>query len=117
MGVYHVPVGREEKREWWDPMMSPKVTWTLLSVPLAMVDVGDSCALWTRRVREIEFWISGVGEGSEYESFEDRNPECETLTKSPEVLKSSKMEEPQWILTVGCWVNVDRRSTRFTRIR
>jgi hypothetical protein len=94
-------------------MTSPKVTWTLLSVPLATVDVGDSCALWTRRVREIEFQISGVGEGSEYESFEDRNPK----TQSPEVPKSSKMEEPQWILTIGCWVNVDHRSTRFTQIR
>jgi hypothetical protein len=31
------------------------VTWTLLSVPLATVDVGDSCALWTWRVKEIEF--------------------------------------------------------------
>jgi hypothetical protein len=26
MGVYHVPVSQEDKREWWDPMTSLKVT-------------------------------------------------------------------------------------------
>jgi hypothetical protein len=40
-----VPVGREEKREWWDPMTSLKVTWTLLNVPHATVVKGDSCAV------------------------------------------------------------------------
>jgi hypothetical protein len=39
MGVYHVSVGRKEKREWWDSMTSLKVTWALLRVPLATVDV------------------------------------------------------------------------------
>jgi hypothetical protein len=106
MGVYHMPVGREEKREWWDPMKSPKVMWTLLSVPLATVDVGDSCSLWTRRVREIEFQISGVGEGSEYESFEDQNPK----SRSPKIFEDGRTSTD---LTIGCWVNVDRRSTKF----
>jgi hypothetical protein len=33
MGVYHVSMSREDKKEWWDLMMSPKVMWTLLNVP------------------------------------------------------------------------------------
>ena len=44
MGVQHMLVSREDKREWWDPMTSPKVTWTLLNIPLA-TGVGDSCAM------------------------------------------------------------------------
>jgi hypothetical protein len=42
MGVHHMPVSREDKREWWDAMTSPKVTWTLLNVPRATVIKGDS---------------------------------------------------------------------------
>jgi hypothetical protein len=61
MGVYHVPVSREDKREWWDLMMSPKVTWTLLNVPCATVVRGDNCAVGPEskvnqnfRIRELE---------------------------------------------------------------
>jgi hypothetical protein len=50
----------------------------------------ETTVLWARRVRKSNFQKSGVVEGSKYERFEDRNPE----TQSPEVPKSSKMEEP-----------------------
>jgi hypothetical protein len=40
-----VPVGREEKRERWDPMTSLKATWTLMNVPHATVVKDDSCAV------------------------------------------------------------------------
>jgi hypothetical protein len=45
MNVYHVPVSREDRREWWDPMTSPRVTWTLQNVPRATAVKGDSCAV------------------------------------------------------------------------
>jgi hypothetical protein len=45
MGVYHMPVSREDKREWWEPMTSSKVTWTLLNVPRTTVVKGDSCVV------------------------------------------------------------------------
>jgi hypothetical protein len=45
MGVYHVPMGREEKREWWDMMTSPRLTWTLLNVPCATMVKGDNCTM------------------------------------------------------------------------
>jgi hypothetical protein len=45
MNVYHVPVSREDKKEWWDLMTSPKVTWTLLNVPCAIVVKGDNCVV------------------------------------------------------------------------
>jgi hypothetical protein len=45
MEMYHVPVGRGDRREWWDPMTSLKATWTLLNVPHATVVKGDSCAV------------------------------------------------------------------------
>jgi hypothetical protein len=45
MAKYHVPVGHKEKRERWDPMMSLKVTWTLMNVPPAMVVKGNRCAV------------------------------------------------------------------------
>jgi hypothetical protein len=44
---YHVPVSRGDKREWWDPMMSLKATWTLLNVPRATRVKDDSCAVGT----------------------------------------------------------------------
>jgi hypothetical protein len=46
MDMYHMPVGREEKIEWWDPMKSLKATWTLMNVPHATMVVGDHCAMW-----------------------------------------------------------------------
>jgi hypothetical protein len=45
MNAYHVPVSREDRREWWDSMTSLKVTWTLLNIPHAMVVKGDNCAV------------------------------------------------------------------------
>jgi hypothetical protein len=42
MDVHHMLASREDRREWWDPMMSPKVTWNLLNVPHAIVAKGDS---------------------------------------------------------------------------
>jgi hypothetical protein len=42
MNVYHMPMSREDRQEWWDLKTSPKVTWTLLNVPHAMVMKGDS---------------------------------------------------------------------------
>jgi hypothetical protein len=59
MEMYHVPVGREEKRERWDPMTSLKAMWTLVNVPRATVVVGDRCAIWARRVEQVG--ISEVG--------------------------------------------------------
>jgi hypothetical protein len=59
MGVYHVPVGREEKQEWWDTMTSPRVTWTLLNVPHTTMVKGDSCTMGPEG-KEIE--ISKVGD-------------------------------------------------------
>jgi hypothetical protein len=40
-----MPVGRGDMREWWDPMISLKATWTLLNVSHATVVKGDSCAV------------------------------------------------------------------------
>jgi hypothetical protein len=45
MDVYHIPVSREDMREWWDPMTSLKVTWTLLHVPHTTMVKDDSCAM------------------------------------------------------------------------
>ena len=45
MNAYHVPVSRGDRREWWDPMTSLKVTWTLLNVPHATVVKDDSYAV------------------------------------------------------------------------
>jgi hypothetical protein len=45
MNAYNVPVSREDRQEWWDPMTSLKVTWTLLSIPHATVVKGDSCVV------------------------------------------------------------------------
>ena len=45
MEMYHVPVGRGDRREWWDPMTSLKAMWTLLNVPHATVVKGDSRAV------------------------------------------------------------------------
>jgi hypothetical protein len=61
MDVHHVPASREDRREWWDPMTSPKVTWTLLNVPRTTVVKGDSCTVGPEskvnqnfRIRELE---------------------------------------------------------------
>jgi hypothetical protein len=45
MNAYHVPVSQEDRQEWWDPMTSLKVTWTLLNVPHATLVKDDSCAV------------------------------------------------------------------------
>jgi hypothetical protein len=45
MSAYHVPVSREDRREWWDLKTSPKVTWTLLNVSCATMVKGDNCVV------------------------------------------------------------------------
>jgi hypothetical protein len=98
MGVHHVPVSREDKREWWDPMMSPKVTWTLLNVPCA-TGVGDSCAVGPGEER-LEVRESGVEEGSEGENLRGpKTPKPET--PKFEILKFSKDIRTVEDLTVG----------------
>jgi hypothetical protein len=52
MEMYHVPVGREEKREWWDPMTSLKATWTLMNVPRATVVVGENESFENPKIAE-----------------------------------------------------------------
>jgi hypothetical protein len=60
MNVYHVPVSREDRQEWWDPMMSPRVTWTLQNVPRAIVVKGDSCAVGSENKVNQNFRFRGL---------------------------------------------------------
>ena len=62
MEMYHVPVGREEKRERWDPMTSLKATWTLMNVPHAMVVKGDNCVVGPEGKVNQDFGIPKGGE-------------------------------------------------------
>jgi hypothetical protein len=71
--VCHVPVGPEGKSRQWGRMASPRVTWTFLSTPRVTTLVGDSCVVGPV-ARKVEVRKSGVGEGSECESLQDRNP-------------------------------------------
>ena len=56
MEMYHVPEGRGDRREWWDPLMSLKATWTLLNVPHATVVKGDNCVVGLKNkvIRDFE---------------------------------------------------------------
>jgi hypothetical protein len=83
MNVYHVPVSREDRREWWDPMMSSKVTWTLLNVPRATVVKGDNCAVGPENKVNQNFGSRGWKGKRVWKSQEPktRNPK----SRSPEV--------------------------------
>ena len=115
MEVYHVPVGWEEKWEWWDPMTLLKATWTLMNVPRDTMVVGDHYAMWARRVKQIK--ISEVGgwkgkqvwkpRGSKTWSPGYRKPEC------PKVLKCRKRKfrrpencRAEWELRKLIWIKM-----------
>ena len=83
MNVYHVRVSREDGQEWWDPMTSLKVTWTLLNVSCTTVVKGESCAVGLENKVNQNFGSRGLERKVSLEV-------SRTETPKPEVPNSSK---------------------------
>jgi hypothetical protein len=79
MNVYHVPVSQEDMREWWDPITSLRVTWTLRNVPRATVVKGDNCAMGPENKVNRNFGSRGLERKVSLEVSRTKNLKLEVL--------------------------------------